>query len=98
MLSLPGYGHFVNIITIKVKMVTICDEHKRRLMDQIGIAKTPHQKALRLGFLYPNFEVYQVLVKNVAPEGRALEPPSSHYCNEALGAKTILKMSPQKQI
>ena len=30
------------------------------------------------GFLYPNFEVYQELVKNVAPEDRALEPPSSH--------------------
>ena len=82
--SHQGYGHFVNIITIKVKMVTICDEHKRRPMDQVGIAKT-----LRLGFLYPNFEVYQELVKNVAPEGRALEPPSSHYCNEALGAKMI---------
>ena len=62
MLSLPGYGHFVNIITIKVKMVTICDEHKRRLMDQIGIAKTLRQKALRLGFLYPNFEVYREML------------------------------------
>ena len=65
-------------------------------MDQTGIAKRPHQKALRLGFLYPNIEVHQEQVKNVAPEGRAPERPSSNFWNEALGAITMLEMSPQK--
>ena len=65
-------------------------------MDQTGIAKTPHQKALRLGFLYPNIEVHQEQVKNVAPEGRAPEPTKSNFWNEVLGAIMMLQMSPQK--